>query len=80
MSFSFCDIAFDAVYILDEVDAALDTRTAYRMGQLLRQRSLKNGTQFIVVSHHPELQVAASRIIGFYHHLGRSTSISVSQF
>lgn len=67
-----------SVYLLDEVDAALDTRTAYKMGQLLKMRSKENKTQFIAVSHHPEFQVAASRIIGVYHVGGVATSVSAS--
>jgi chromosome segregation protein len=64
-------------YILDEIDTFLDSRTALRIGHILHSQSLKYGTQFVVISHRPEMQISASRIIGLYHLNGCITGCSV---
>ncbi len=64
-------------YVLDEIDTFLDSRTALGIGRLLHSQSRKYGTQFIVISHRPEMQIAASRIIGLYHFHGCIASCSV---
>jgi chromosome segregation ATPase len=50
------------LYLLDEVDAFLDAKIADNLGRLLRIRSKLSGSQFIVVSHKPELQMHADSI------------------
>jgi chromosome segregation ATPase len=53
-------------YVLDEVDAALDTVKVDRLAKLLRKRADEHGSQFVVISHRPALPEAADRIIGVY--------------
>jgi chromosome segregation ATPase len=49
-------------YLLDEVDAFLDAKISDNLGRLLQMRSKQTGSQFIVVSHKPELQMHADGI------------------
>ena len=70
------DIFPSPFYIMDEVDAALDTSTAERLGQLLKLKASTTDTQFILVSHRPELMESAFRIIGIYLLHDMPTSIS----
>eukprot|EP01041_Mallomonas_annulata_P006658 gene6658-13477_t len=64
------------LYIMDEVDAALDSRTAARLGQLLREKARSTGAHFVVVSHRPELHISASRLVGLYLREGFPCSVS----
>lgn len=57
-------------YLMDEIDASLDTRTVTRMGMLLRERAHEKNSQYIVVSHRPELHEFASSVTGLYIHSG----------
>lgn len=64
------------LYIMDEVDAALDTYTSARVGGLLREKAISSGTQFILVSHRPELHIYASRVVGLYLFNGSPSCVS----
>ena len=64
-------------YIFDEIDAFLDTRTALRVGNMIKSASKERLIQFIVVSHHPEVQIAASRMIGLYFSGWKTVSVSM---
>ena len=66
------------LYIMDEVDASLDTSTVARIGALLREKSLRYGTQFVLVSHRPEMQDCACRLVGVYQYQQKPTAISMS--
>eukprot|EP00602_Paraphysomonas_sp_CaronLab_P005490 CAMPEP_0185023262 /NCGR_PEP_ID=MMETSP1103-20130426/5944_1 /TAXON_ID=36769 /ORGANISM="Paraphysomonas bandaiensis, Strain Caron Lab Isolate" /LENGTH=995 /DNA_ID=CAMNT_0027555767 /DNA_START=509 /DNA_END=3496 /DNA_ORIENTATION=+ len=65
------------LYIMDEVDSSLDTRTAKRVGQLMQKRGKEIGAQFLLISHRPEMQEAATRVIGLYRYNGYPTTLSI---
>ncbi|TMW60863.1 hypothetical protein Poli38472_000905 [Pythium oligandrum] len=53
-------------YICDEIDAALDTINVSKLGKLLLQQSEKTKTQFLIVSHRPEMWELCSYLVGIY--------------
>jgi chromosome segregation ATPase len=98
------------LYIMDEVDASLDTATASRLGELIRKKSfsrkadeadacsgdmsavksdavsvdgsdertqLSGGSQFLIVSHRPEVQENAAHVIGVYQNGGIPSIVKV---
>ncbi len=57
-----------SVFIFDEIDASLDTRTVERLGIMIKNLSLKyNTSNFLVVSHRSEMIEMATRILGLYY-------------
>lgn len=62
---------------MDEMDASLDTRTVFRVGRILREKAHALNTQFIIVSHRPELQAIATRLVGLYQCHGRPTALTL---
>lgn len=50
-------------YVLDEVDAPLDTINSSMLGQMVRELS-NSGTQFIVISHHDKMFIHADQLYG----------------
>jgi chromosome segregation ATPase len=65
-----------SLYIMDEIDANLDSHTVQRVAALLKEKSLASGSQFIVISHRNEMQAIASNLIGIYSCDQRPNSIS----
>ncbi|MCO5599325.1 hypothetical protein L7F22_053426 [Adiantum nelumboides] len=60
-------------YFFDEIDAALDTKNTQLVANyVMKQRC----TQYIIVSHRPQLYEEASTIAGIYHSCGSSRSIT----
>ncbi|KAI5068572.1 hypothetical protein GOP47_0016917 [Adiantum capillus-veneris] len=60
-------------YFFDEIDAALDTKNTQLVASyVMKQRC----TQYIIVSHRPQLYEEASTIAGIYHSCGSSRSIT----
>jgi len=50
-------------YVLDEVDAPLDTVNSSMLGKMVRELS-NSGTQFIVISHHDKMFIHADQLYG----------------
>lgn len=66
-----------SVFIFDEIDASLDTRTVGRLGIMIKNLSLKyNTSTFLVVSHRSEMIEMATRILGLYHSKNKPQIIS----
>lgn len=82
------------VYLLDEIDASLDSAVAFRLGRLLQYKAYQSRrhtaaaaaltavspgkvqvTQFICVSHRPELHASASRLVGVHAHWHSSSGV-----
>ncbi|HCB10625.1 MAG TPA: hypothetical protein DEO94_00380 [Cyanobacteria bacterium UBA11991] len=49
-------------YALDEVDASLDAMNVERIAEMIKKQS--NDTQFLVVTHKPQMVAEAHRVIG----------------
>jgi chromosome segregation protein len=62
-------------YILDEIDAALDTRNSERLANLLKKYMLKG--QYIVITHNDEIITNATNLYGVSMHDGISKIISL---
>ena len=60
------------------MDASLDTATVARVGALLKEKSQRDGTQFLVVSHRPEMQDSCCRVAGVYLLGGQPRALSVA--
>jgi hypothetical protein len=62
-----------------EIDAALDTVNVQKLAELLRDQSSQSTTQFLVVSHRPEMWDIAKYLVGVYE-LERSAQIISCRF
>ncbi|MEM4221860.1 MAG: hypothetical protein QW097_00295, partial [archaeon] len=60
-------------YILDEVDAALDSENAERIARMIKKFSLQ--TQFIIITHNQITSKYSDHIIGVY--MGKDGSSSI---
>ena len=67
-------------YILDEVDAALDSQHAERAGALMARVAAKEGVDYIAISHRPEVYLHAERLVGMYGCAGGSTGCVALNF
>jgi chromosome segregation ATPase len=66
------------LYIMDELDAALDASSVKRAAQLLRTKATSaHAAQYIVVSHRPQMREQCTGIIGLYRLCGSAAAISV---
>nr|CCA16488.1 Structural maintenance of chromosome putative [Albugo laibachii Nc14] len=54
------------IYICDEMDASLDTYNVHKVAQLLHKQSKDTDTQFIIVSHRPEMWKNCVYFVGVY--------------
>eukprot|EP00903_Cladosiphon_okamuranus_P005634 g5600.t1 len=65
------------LYLMDEIDSALDTHKVRRVAMLLAARA-RNGTeQCIVISHRPEMHESGSHLVGLYHCEGTARTVGV---
>ncbi|MCK5299567.1 MAG: AAA family ATPase, partial [Candidatus Aenigmarchaeota archaeon] len=62
-------------YILDEIDAALDTENSKKIGNLVTKYSEKS--QFLIISHNSALVQKAKRVYGITMKKGASTIIGI---
>lgn len=62
-------------YILDEIDAALDTENSKKIGDLVTKYSEKS--QFLIISHNSALVQKAKRVYGITMKKGASTIIGI---
>lgn len=65
-------------YVCDEIDAALDTVNVARLAALLRDQSRETETQFLVVSHRPEMWEASGFLVGVYERAGSAQAVVCS--
>lgn len=59
-----------------EIDAALDTVNVAKLGSLLRSQSLDAGTQFLVVSHRPEMWNLCASLVGVFERNGSAHTVA----
>ena len=65
-------------FIFPEIDASLDTVNVEKLGKLLV--SLSRDTQFMVVSHRPEMWTLSSALIGVYGDASGASQIVACRF
>ncbi|CAM9141448.1 unnamed protein product [Scytosiphon promiscuus] len=65
------------LYLMDEIDSALDTHKVQRVASLLAARARSGSEQCIVVSHRPEMQERGSHLIGVYHCEGTARTVGL---
>jgi len=62
-------------YVLDEVDAALDTKNAGLIGEMVSSAS--NESQFVVISHREQMIAKANTLYGVYMEDGLSKIVGI---
>lgn len=62
-------------YFFDEIDAALDTKVAQMVAYYIKRQQ---STQYIIVSHRPQLYEHALTLVGIYHYSGSSSAITAT--
>ena len=53
-------------WIMDEIDAALDVVVVSNLAKLLQSKARSSNTQFLVVTHRPEMISHAEKLLGIY--------------
>ena len=66
------------IFILDEIDAALDAKKVEKVAQVLAASARSSGSQLLVVSHRRAMQNASSQICAVYRCEGTSRSASIA--
>jgi len=51
---------------MDEIDAALDVVVVSNLAKLLQSKARTSNTQFLVVTHRPEMISHAEKLLGIY--------------
>jgi len=67
------DTSPSSLYLIDEIDAALDVRTVERVADVFHKRTLE-GANLIICSHRPEMILRCTRCLGIYAGAGESGS------
>jgi len=64
-------------YIMDEIDASLDSENVSKVTKLLLNESEK-GVQYVLVTHRPEMYEQCNRMVGIYSLQGSSKCVSIA--
>eukprot|EP00752_Nemacystus_decipiens_P016359 g14628.t2 len=65
------------LYLMDEIDSALDTHKVRRVAMLLADRAKSGNEQCIVISHRPEMHARGSHLVGVYHCEGTARTVGL---
>ncbi|CAN0088552.1 unnamed protein product [Ectocarpus fasciculatus] len=65
------------LYLMDEIDSALDTHKVRRVASMLADRAQSGSEQCIVISHRAEMQERGSHLIGVYHCDGTARTVGL---
>eukprot|EP01126_Amoeba_proteus_P007678 TRINITY_DN12756_c0_g1_i1.p1 TRINITY_DN12756_c0_g1~~TRINITY_DN12756_c0_g1_i1.p1 ORF type:complete len:197 (-),score=45.06 TRINITY_DN12756_c0_g1_i1:190-780(-) len=78
LSFAINKVFPSPFYLLDEVDAALDSLAVERVAKYIKQVCKEEGSQFLIVSHRPQMYEVFPTIIGTYKIFGESRALVYS--
>ncbi|CAN0089140.1 unnamed protein product, partial [Ectocarpus sp. 12 AP-2014] len=65
------------LYLMDEIDSALDTHKVRRVASMLADRAQSGSEQCIVISHRVEMQERGSHLVGVYHCDGTARTVGL---